>query len=262
MCSIVIHRDPEADWPVIFAGNRDEMKDRPWKAPARHWPDRPEVVGGLDVLAGGSWLGINDHGVLACVLNRYGSLGPAANKRSRGELVLEALEHADAAEAAAALSALETAAYRSFNLVIADSRDAFWLKNSGDPDARIETHALPEGLSMLTARDLDDPASPRIARYLPRFRAAPLPDVASGDWMAWQELLASRETTKGEPSSAMTLSYDNGFETVSSSLIALPAPSVEPRDPVWRFAPGRPDKTPYEVLDLGEASQSLSSKYQ
>ncbi|MEX0923280.1 MAG: NRDE family protein [Rhodovibrionaceae bacterium] len=259
MCSIVIHRAPESAWPVIFAGNRDEMKDRPWKAPARHWPDRPEMTAGLDVLAGGSWLGVNDHGVLACVLNRYGSLGPAADKRSRGELVLEALDHADAAEAAAALTALEPAAYRSFNLVIADSRDAFWIKNGGGPSDRIETRAIPAGLSMLTARDLNAPESPRIARYLPRFRAAPLPDVDGGDWLAWQELLASREIAKGEPASAMTVVYDSGFETVSSSLIALPAPAAETRPPVWRFAPGRPDKVGYEDLDLGDFSQSLSS---
>ena len=259
MCSIVIHRDPESPWPVIFAGNRDEMKDRPWKAPARHWPDRPEVVAGLDVLAGGSWLGINDHGVLACVLNRYGSLGPAANKRSRGELVLEALEHADAAEAATALSALEPAAYRSFNLVIADSRDAFWLKNSGEAGAEIEIRAIPEGLSMLTARDLDDPESPRIARHLPRFRAAPLPEVDKGDWQAWQALMASREVGPDDPGSAMTVVYDSGFETVSSSLIALPAPAAEPRQPVWLFAAGRPDLVDYEALAFGAASQSFSS---
>ena len=30
---------------------------------------------------------------------------------------------------------------------------------------------------MLTAHDLDDPASPRIARYLPRFREAALPQL-------------------------------------------------------------------------------------
>ena len=40
---------------------------RPWKAPARHWPDRPNVVAGLDELAGGSWLGMNDEGVVAAV---------------------------------------------------------------------------------------------------------------------------------------------------------------------------------------------------
>jgi uncharacterized protein with NRDE domain len=259
MCSIVIHRDPDSAWPLLFASNRDEMKDRPWKAPGRHWPDRPEVVAGLDVLAGGSWLGINDHGVMACILNRYGSLGPAAGKRSRGELVLEALEHADAVDAASALSALETSAYRSFNLVVADSRDAYWLKNSGKPGTWIETAEIPDGLSMLTAHDLDDAASPRIARYLPHFREAPLPDPEAGDWDSWRKLMASRDCDDGEPGSAMTVVYDSGFETICSSLIALPAPAVEPRKPIWLFAPGRPDKVPYEALVLGDASQSFSS---
>ena len=90
------------------------------------------MVAGLDVQAGGSWLGVNDDGVVAAVLNRVGRLGPAAGKRSRGELVLEALDHADAAAAAAqALGDLDPDAYRPFNLVIADSRDAFWLRHAG-----------------------------------------------------------------------------------------------------------------------------------
>jgi hypothetical protein len=52
----------------------------------------------------------------------------------------------------------------------------------------------------------------------------------------------------------MTIATDMGFGTVSSSLIALPAlperagPAV-PR-PVWLFAPGPPDETPYEPVGL------------
>src|SRR5207248_2606717 len=125
MCTLVILRRPNHDWPVIIGANRDEMIDRPAKPPGRHWADRAEVVAGLDLLAGGSWLGINDWGVAAAILNRHGSLGPADGLRSRGELVLEALDHADAAAAAAALSQLNTAAYRSFNLIVADNRDGY-----------------------------------------------------------------------------------------------------------------------------------------
>ena len=69
--------------------------------------------------------------MVAAVLNRVGSLGPAAGKRSRGELVLEALDHADAAAAAKALADLDPEAYRPFNLLIADARDAFWLRHAG-----------------------------------------------------------------------------------------------------------------------------------
>ena len=82
MCTLVILRRPDHAWPLLFAANRDEMLERPWRPPARHWPDRPDVVAGRDELAGGTWLGVNDHGVGAAVLNRIGSLGQTTDKRS------------------------------------------------------------------------------------------------------------------------------------------------------------------------------------
>ncbi|MDX1709697.1 MAG: NRDE family protein [Rhodovibrionaceae bacterium] len=263
MCTAVILRRPGHAWPLIFAANRDEMADRPWRPPARHWPDRPEVTAGLDSLSGGSWLGVNDHGVLAGVLNRYGSLGPQEGKRSRGELVLEALDHADAAEAARALAHIDPAAYRTFNLVIADDRDAFWLANREDDGARpIEVADIPEGLSMLTARDLNDDASPRIRAHLEAFRQADQPrpdaeDERGGDWGRWPEMLARRDGRPGDGWEAgMTVVSGSGFETVSSSLLALPDRSApagatgEPPKPVWLFAPGRPDRHDYRRVDL------------
>src|ERR1051325_6769431 len=149
MCTLVILRRPEHEWPVIIGANRDEMIDRPAKPPGRHWPDRAEIVAGIDLLAGGSWLGINGWGVAAAVLNRQGSRGPEAGLRSRGELVLEALDHADAVDAAAALSYLDPASYRSFNLIVADNRDAFWVRHTGR--RRIEARPIDEGLSVIAA---------------------------------------------------------------------------------------------------------------
>src|SRR5215472_260167 len=183
MCTLVILRRPEHRWPVLIGANRDELIDRPWKAPGHHWPDRPEVVAGLDALAGGSWLGVNDWGVAAAVLNRHGSLGPAAGMRSRGELVLEALDHADAVAAAAALSHLDPAAYRTFNLIVADNRDAFWLRHGGD--GRTTAQPLADGLSLIAAGDLNETATPRLALAGPRFHAAPAPDPDREEWTAW-----------------------------------------------------------------------------
>ena len=138
---------------MLLAANRDEMHDRPSAPPARHWEDRPDVVAGLDRLGGGSWLGINDHGLVAAVMNRQGSLGPAEGKRSRGELVLEALDHAEAGEAARALADLNPDAYRPFNLFVGDPRSAFWLRLRGEgTPAPVELFEVPRGLHMLTAR--------------------------------------------------------------------------------------------------------------
>lgn len=244
MCTVIALRRPDHDWPVLLAANRDEMRERPSAPPARHWPDRANVVAGIDRLASGTWLGLNDEGVVAGVLNRRDSLGPDPRLRSRGELVLEALDHADAADAADALSRLDGTAYRSFNLVVADNRDGFWLKSPGT--GAVEVRALPEGLSMLTSEDLDDPASARIARFRPRFADAPAPEPDAGDWRGWQDLLASTDhAPEADAREAMCVPAERGFGTVSSALIALPAARFPGRAPLWLFAPGPPSDTPF-----------------
>src|SRR6516162_9898726 len=219
MCTLVILRRPDHRWPLLIGANRDEMIDRAWETPDRHWPDRPEVIAGLDRLAHGSWLGINDWGVAAAVLNRHGSLGPAPDRRSRGELVLEALDHADAAAAAEALLHLDPAAFRTFNLIIADERDGFWLRHSGG--ARIEPHPLKDGLSMIAAGDLNDISTRRLELALPAFREWPAPDPGRDDWTAWEGLLSSTRASPGEQATAAMRFRTDGYGTVPSALIAL-----------------------------------------
>ena len=252
MCSLIALLRPGHDWPLLLAANRDEMAARPAQPPARHWTDRPHVVAGLDLRAGGSWMGLNDDGLVACVLNRVGSLGPAAGKRSRGELVLEALDHALAGDAAWALADLDPAAYRSFNLFLSDGERAFWLRHAGEGARAIEAISLRPGLSMLTAHDLNDTASQRIARYLPRFRDAAVPEPDRDDWAAWEALLAERDAE--DPAQGMTISLPSGFGTVSSSLLALPGRPrslrESPRLPRWRYADGPPDRAPFRTLSL------------
>ena len=143
MCTVVILRRPDHDWPLIIGANRDEMRDRPARPPAHHWDDRDHVVAGMDELAGGTWLALNDDRLVAAVLNRYGSLGPDATKRSRGELPLEAVDHAEAKQAAKALALLEPESYRTFNMVIADTLDAFWVRSDGK---RVEALEIPPRL--------------------------------------------------------------------------------------------------------------------
>ena len=58
MCTTVISVDPQSDVPVLLVGVRDEFADRAWLPPARHWPEHPELVGGVDLLAGGTWLAV------------------------------------------------------------------------------------------------------------------------------------------------------------------------------------------------------------
>lgn len=246
MCTLVMLRRPGAAWPFLLAANRDELFTRPSLAPGRHWPGRSHVRGGLDVLAGGTWLGVNDSGVVASLLNRHGTFRPDPNSRSRGDVVLRALDHPSASRAAAAFAALDPCGWRPFNLIVADADHAFWLCYRGG-DA-MEATAIPAGLHMIEGSELDDPASPRLRHYLPRFATAPVPDPAAGDWQGWQALLASRESPTGRPEDAMCLSDvpiagAGTAGTVSSTLLALPQRAAD--GAIFLHADGPPDLAPF-----------------
>jgi hypothetical protein len=234
VCTCIISVHPNPAWPILLAANRDEKLDRPSRAPAAHWPDQPDVTGGLDERAGGTWLAVRRDGMLAAVLNRLGSLGPAPGKRSRGELPLIALRHATAEDAASALSDLNGGHYRSFNLIIAGRDGAWWLRGTGQGPVR--AFPLTPGVHIITARDPDDQSSPRVARNLPRFRAAPAPNPP--DWSSWPALLADN-TPPSE--AAINIPAFSGFGTVGSALAAIPAEG----EPVFLHAGGPPHEHPY-----------------
>jgi hypothetical protein len=230
MCSIILRVSPTG---VEIAANRDEMIDRPWDAPAEHWPG---IIGGRDRLAGGTWLGLNRHGVVAALLNRHGSLGPAPGKRSRGELPLAMLAHRSAAAAAEAAAALDAGLYRSFNLVIADGTGAYLAR--GLEAGPVACAPLPEAVTMITAGEPNDLASPRIARHLPRFAAAPFTD--------WGTLLGDSE---GEDS-ALDIAPRHGFGTVCACLLSLPRAGRAR----FLFAAGRPSQTNFTEIATDRSS--------
>lgn len=235
MCTLILDYAPGTTWPVLIAANRDEMLSRPWDPPAEYWPG---IVGGRDTLAGGTWLGLNRHGVMAGVLNRAGSLGPAAGKRSRGELPLLALAAASARQAAEAIAALDAAAWRGFNMVIADPGGAFFVRGVGVDAPTVIV--LDAGVHMVTAADPNDMAHPRVRRHLPAFRAAPRPSPP--DWRDWPRLLADGA---GPWDAALNVPERAGFGTASAALIALAPGSRQ-----FAFCPRRPGAAPFAPVPL------------
>jgi len=240
MCTVILSRQPGAAWPLLLAANRDERLDRPWDPPGAHWPAQPGIMGGRDRSAGGSWMALNAAGVVATVLNRPGSLGPADGKRSRGELPLIALAQPSAEAAADALCALDAGQWRPFHAVIADAATAWFVAGLGEGHATAT--ALHPGLHMVTAHAPNDPASPRTARHLPRFAASPRPEPP--DWGQWPVLLGDSSGTAAEMLNIPPL---GGFGTLCSSLLALgPGGSAQ-----WLFAPGPPDRTAFAEVKPG-----------
>jgi hypothetical protein len=245
MCTVIVLYRPAHRWPVLIAANRDEKLDRAWDPPDGWWPEHPMLVGGRDRTAGGTWMALGPGGVVAAVLNRPGSLGPAEGKRSRGALPLLAATAPTASAAADSITALSASQWRPFNMVVADARQVIFLRGLGEGTP--EAHALPEGISMITAHDPNDPGSPRTRRHLPRFRAAPPPDPDTDDWSSWETLLADDGFDPAiGPAETLNVPPANGFGTVSASLLALGAT----RECRWRFCAGAPGSAPFLPLSL------------
>lgn len=135
MCLIAFAWQPNTRWQWVLAANRDEFHARP-SAPLARWADAPQVLGGLDLSSGGSWLGVSDTGRLAAVTNvRQPSL-PTGTPRSRGLLVSGFLQGQDSAEHAAAALQARFAEYGSCNLLLADRSTAIYTSNQPAADVQ------------------------------------------------------------------------------------------------------------------------------
>lgn len=91
MCILFIALQQHPDYPLILCANRDEYHHRPTAA-AHFWPTEPQLLAGKDLSAGGSWLGVNRRGDLAALTNIRAPHLIRDDCRSRGELVIKALQ--------------------------------------------------------------------------------------------------------------------------------------------------------------------------
>ena len=126
MCLIVLAVGRHPDYPLVLAANRDEFHLRP-TAGAGWWEDRPDILGGRDLQAGGTWLALSRSGRLATVTNFRDAKLPEAGPRSRGHLVTDFLEsHARPDDY---LDSVDEDAYAGFNLIVADDDGVAYLSN-------------------------------------------------------------------------------------------------------------------------------------
>lgn len=168
MCTVVVRVDPGSDWPVTMLAMRDESPTRPWDPPAAWWPERdPALRGVRDREAGGAWLAASDDAGLAVVLNRWEET-PATDGTwtTRGVLPLDALQGAVPGRDGTVPTT------RAFNLVQATATGASVVSWDGE---HVRTTDLGPGVHMVTHGEPDDPAAPRIGRWLDVFRAAEAP---------------------------------------------------------------------------------------
>ncbi len=177
MCTLAIYLRQLPGFPLVVAANRDEFVDRPASGPAL-LGERPRVVGGRDLRAGGTWLAASERGMVAGLLNRRTDTPPALDKASRGELPLRMLGAESAGAALRIAEILPADRYNPFNLLVADRAFAFVAQNQGGTMRLTE---LDDGVHLLTNLDLNDPECPKIARSHRLFTAAADAFDAHGD---------------------------------------------------------------------------------
>lgn len=163
MCLALVALERAPGLPLILLANRDEWHARPAE-PLHWWPDRPDVAGGRDAAAGGSWLAACRDGRFATVLNDARIPAPA-DAPSRGGLVTGFLEAADSRAWLSALRARRDA-YAGFHLVVGQPGGGWYCgSRSGRPCA------LTPGLHAVGNAGPEQPGDARLQRARRRLEA-------------------------------------------------------------------------------------------
>src|SRR5882672_9816409 len=119
MCLVLVVWRVHPTYPCLVAANRDEFHARP-TARADWWPDRPGILAGRDLEAGGTWLGVTRTGRFAALTNYRDPEQRRPEAPSRGALVTSILESgASVAEGLAYLREMGDR-YNGFNLIFSD----------------------------------------------------------------------------------------------------------------------------------------------
>lgn len=247
MCTLALYRAALAGIPLLVAANRDEFYARASRDPAE-FEELPGVVGGRDLVAGGSWLTLSRNGLIVGILNRRTDRPPDPKLVSRGALCLELAATASAAEAAELLRAVPGTRHNPFNILVADAKGAYVAQNFPDGTS---VRALEAGTHVLTNLDLNDPTCPRIFRSSRRFAAiAEEFDAATSreDLVArLAEVLSDHQlpTDDRRPTDQLCI-HTEGYGTRSSSILWLEADGTQR----YLHAAGPPCRTPHREVAL------------
>jgi uncharacterized protein with NRDE domain len=219
MCLLAVFSRMHEAGPLVVAANRDEWLERP-ASPMEVLRGRdPRILGGRDLVARGTRLAVNEHGVFASLTNRRTEGGRDPSRQSRGELPLLLAGQGDARSAAAALEGeVRAERYSPCWIFVADRESLFYvdLTGAGAPRAA----ELAPGLHVLENVPLGAPSA-----KVDAVRAALTP---AQDERQLQAVLASHETG--------ACVHAGPFGTRTASIVVVP----EAGRPRFHYTEGPP----------------------
>jgi uncharacterized protein with NRDE domain len=245
VCTLILYYKVLVDYPVVVAANRDEYYSRQARRP-HMMHQQPRVYAGKDEQAGGTWLGVNEFGLVVGVLNRHSPQPQDPARRSRGLLCLDLLCQTGANAGRDVLLAAGSAQpYNSFYVVWADDAHAYVAYNEGGMTIR----ALAPGRYLLTNSGLID-----LAAAMPAGLGDLLSDPAPRSLEALLGTLQAVCQTHQEidrvvdppnehrGNRAICVHASEEYGTVSSTLLAIGRDWSASR---YLHAEGAPCRTPY-----------------
>lgn len=243
MCLLIVLSRIRSDLPLIVAANRDEELARP-AVPMDVLG--PGILGGLDEMAGGTWLAVNRHGLVAGLTNLpTPQVGRDPTRRSRGELPLALARYETAEEGVVAfIREMRPLDYNPAWLLAADRHSAWYIDLTGGE--RPVATALEPGIHVLENRALGTPSAKSAAV---RAAVEPLFDLSSLDLIAGLKgVLAihdipdntAREVWRPPETDAPCV-HAGLYGTRWSAVIAVP-PDGTPR---FHYADGPPCTAPF-----------------
>lgn len=150
MCLIAFAWQSHPRWRLLLAGNRDEFHARA-SAPLSHWADMP-IIGGRDLEAGGTWLGVT-HAGRCCVVTNVRDPSDPQQGTSRGLLATDYLASVDGATGHASKLLALAPGYRPFNLLTFDAGHGFYIGNRPSSKAQ----PIEPGVHGLSNADFNTP---------------------------------------------------------------------------------------------------------
>jgi uncharacterized protein with NRDE domain len=234
--------------------------------------DQPATVGGRDLVAGGTWMGVTRAGLFVGVTNQRTFAPPDPSRRSRGQLVLDALRLGAVDAVTDLVRGLDARDYNAFNLMWGDARGLF-VAYARDDVAELAIAVVPDGLHVLPNDRLDSPDFAKVARArsliaplvhapidallqglqtaLADRRRPPLAEIPAPPPTAIVSHERLRELAalcvRVEARDPACSGIDQLYGTRTSTVVA-----VGPRGTThFAYADGPPDRTPFvDVMDL------------
>ena len=156
MCTVTIVPMPGSPGAFRMACSRDESHDRaPAKPPEKFETDGVHYMMPIDPSSGGTWVGVNEHGLALTLLNFNLPEPPTGRDRSRGDVIPALLSSAHVDEVHDRLAAIEHERMMPFRLVACDGQKVL-LWRSTEPGKHAEVARWDGAPQMWTSSGLGD----------------------------------------------------------------------------------------------------------